>query len=94
MSPKSKEIKTESKATEEINKAKSRAFEKKFLESEKRYQELLEHLPVGVYRTTPDGMIIEANQALANMLGYKKHEDLEDINVKDLYVKEEDRAAL
>ncbi len=92
MSPKSKKIETELKASEETNKAKNRAFEKKFLESEKRYQKLLEHLPVGVYRTTPDGKIVEANQALANMLGYKKHEDLEDINVKELYVREEDRA--
>jgi diguanylate cyclase (GGDEF)-like protein/PAS domain S-box-containing protein len=46
---------------------------------------------VGVYRTTPDGKIIEANQALANMLGYDSHEDLKDINVKDLYVRESDR---
>ncbi len=70
----------------------NQVFEKKFLESEKRFQILLEHLPVGVYRTTPEGKIIEANQALAKMLGYKKHEELEDINVRDLYVRKEDRA--
>jgi diguanylate cyclase (GGDEF)-like protein/PAS domain S-box-containing protein len=67
-------------------------FEKRLLESEKRFQDLLDHLPVGVYRTTPDGRIIEANQALADMLGYKSHEDLKDINVKDFYVREEDRS--
>jgi len=66
-------------------------FKRRMLESEKRYQDLLEHLPAGVYRTTPDGMIIEANQALADMLGYERHEDLKDINVKDLYVRERDR---
>ena len=66
-------------------------FKKRYLESEKRYQDLLGHLPVGVYRTTPDGRIIEANQALADMLGYKKHEDLKNVNVKDLYVRAEDR---
>jgi diguanylate cyclase (GGDEF)-like protein/PAS domain S-box-containing protein len=66
-------------------------FEERFLESEKRYQDLLEHLPVGVYRTTPEGKIIEANQALANILGYKSHEDLKDINVMDLYVRTKDR---
>jgi diguanylate cyclase (GGDEF)-like protein/PAS domain S-box-containing protein len=66
-------------------------FEKKFLESEKRYQDLIEHLPVGIYRTTPDGKIIEANQALANILGYESHEDLKDINVTDLYVRAADR---
>jgi diguanylate cyclase (GGDEF)-like protein/PAS domain S-box-containing protein len=66
-------------------------LKKRFLESKKRYQDLLEHLPVGVYRTTPDGRIIEANQALANILGYESHEDLKDVNVKDLYVREKDR---
>lgn len=66
-------------------------FEKKFLESEKRFQDLLDHLPVGVYRTTPDGRIVEANPALANILGYARHEDLKDINVKDLYVRPKDR---
>ena len=66
-------------------------FKKRFLESEKRFQDLLEHLPVGVYRTTPDGKIIEANQALADMLGYESFEDLKDVNVKDLYVRAKDR---
>ena len=67
-------------------------FEKRFLESAKRFQDLLDHLPVGVYRTTPDGRIIEANQALADMLGYESHEDLKDVNVKDFYVRAEDRS--
>lgn len=66
-------------------------FEERFLESEKRFQDLLEHLPVGVYRTTPDGRIVEANQALAKMLGYMSHADLKDVNVKDLYVRPNDR---
>ena len=66
-------------------------FKKRFLESEKRFQDLLERLPVGVYRTTPDGKIIQANKALAKMLGYEKPEDLKNINVKDLYVRKEDR---
>jgi diguanylate cyclase (GGDEF)-like protein/PAS domain S-box-containing protein len=74
------------------NKTSDFLFEKRYLESEQRFQDLLEHLPVGVYRTTPDGMIIEANQALAHMLGYENHEDLKDINVKDFYVRAEDRA--
>ena len=67
-------------------------FKRRMNESEKRYQDLLEHLPAGIYRTTPDGKIIEATKALADMLGYERHEDLKDINVKDLYVREKDRA--
>jgi diguanylate cyclase (GGDEF)-like protein/PAS domain S-box-containing protein len=59
---------------------------------EDRYKALVEQLPVGVYRTTPDGMFIEANPVLARMLGYKKPQALFTCNVKDFYVKGEDRA--
>jgi len=59
---------------------------------EDRYKAFVEQLPVGVYRTTPDGMIIEANAVLARMLGYKNPKALFSCNVKDFYVKSEDRA--
>jgi diguanylate cyclase (GGDEF)-like protein/PAS domain S-box-containing protein len=58
-----------------------------------RYKALVEHLPVGVYRTTPDGRIIEANTLLARMLGFKRPRDLFSRNVKDFYVRGEDREA-
>jgi diguanylate cyclase (GGDEF)-like protein/PAS domain S-box-containing protein len=51
----------------------------------------LDHLPVGVYRTTPDGKIIEANQALVEILGCRSEEELKDVNVKNLYIKQRDR---
>jgi diguanylate cyclase (GGDEF)-like protein/PAS domain S-box-containing protein len=38
--------------------------------SEQRYRNLFERVPVGLYRTTLDGRILDANQALAHMLGY------------------------
>jgi diguanylate cyclase (GGDEF)-like protein/PAS domain S-box-containing protein len=65
--------------------------EDEFLDSEKRYEALLDHLPVGVYRTTPDGKIIEANQALVDILGCRNEEELKDVNVKSLYIKQKDR---
>ncbi len=52
---------------------------------------LLENLPVGVYRTNPEGKIIKANQILIQMLGYQNISDLENLNVKDLYIKPKDR---
>jgi diguanylate cyclase (GGDEF)-like protein/PAS domain S-box-containing protein len=91
MSSKSKKTRKKPELSSEKAKTTIKRIEKKFLETEKRFQQLLEHLPVGVYRTTPDGKIIEANQTLAKILGYERHEDLEDINVKDLYVRQEDR---
>ncbi len=51
---------------------------------------LTDHLPVGIYRTTVDGKIIYANQALANMLEYSIQEIL-NISVKDLYVTSKER---
>lgn len=60
-------------------------------DSEKKYRDLLEHLPVGVYQTTPDGRIIESNQALAELLGYGHPEDLSDKDVKQFYVHQQDR---
>ena len=39
-------------------------------ESEERYRGLFEGVPIGIYRTSPDGTILAANDALARMLGY------------------------
>ena len=61
-------------------------------DGEDRYKALLEQLPVGVYRTTAEGLIIEANAALAHMLGFRRPRDLFTHNVKDFYVRGEDRA--
>ncbi len=61
-------------------------------EAGERYRTLVAHLPVGVYRTTPEGAFIEANPALLRMLGYKQLPSLLRRNVKDFYVKRQDRA--
>jgi PAS domain S-box-containing protein len=58
---------------------------------DERFQRLLEHLPVGVYRTTLDGRIIEGNQALLAILGLRSESQLRNLNVKQFYVNEQDR---
>jgi diguanylate cyclase (GGDEF)-like protein/PAS domain S-box-containing protein len=68
------------------------SFREKLRESEERYQALVGHLPVGVYRTTAGGRIIEANTALARMLGYRDRAELMNVNVKSLYVNASERA--
>jgi len=55
------------------------------------YRSLMDHLPVGVYRATPDGRILEANRTCAEMLGYESVETLKQNNLSDLYVKKSDR---
>src|SRR5512143_1803048 len=59
---------------------------------EDRYKALVEQLPVGVYRTTPDGRFVEANSALARMLGFKKPQALFSCKAEDFYVRSQDRA--
>ncbi len=43
--------------------------QQKLLESEKRYRQLFERNMAGVYRTTPDGLILDCNEAFARILG-------------------------
>jgi len=60
-------------------------------ESEERYRSLFEDIPVGLYRTTPGGQILDANPALAEMLGYPGRDSLLEINAADLYMNADDR---
>lgn len=45
-------------------------------EAETRYRRLFEGVPVGLYRLSPDGQILEANPALVQLLGYRDREDM------------------
>jgi len=46
--------------------------------SEQRYGRLFEQSLAGIYRTTPDGRILECNEALARLFGYESRQDLLD----------------
>ena len=52
-------------------------------ESEARYRGLFEKSPIGIYRTTPDGEILDANPALLAMLGYASLDELRRRNLED-----------
>ena len=60
-------------------------------ESEERYRNLFETVPVGINRTTPEGQILDANQALIDILKYPDKKTLLKVNVKDLYLNPQDR---
>lgn len=60
-------------------------------ESEERYHSLFEGVPVGLYRTTPAGSMLDANSALVRILGFPDLESLLQANVGDAYVDPEDR---
>jgi PAS domain S-box-containing protein len=53
---------------------------------EARYRTLFENVPVGLYRTSLSGEILDANPALAAMLGYHDLAALRAVNANDLYL--------
>jgi len=63
-------------------------------ESEARFTQLFETLHEGVYFSTPEGRLLDANPALVAMLGYENKDDLLQENVNELYMDAEDRRGL
>ncbi len=63
-------------------------------ENEARFTELFETLQEGVYFTTPEGQLLEANPALVRMLGYESKEELMGVNINDLYLDGAERVAV
>ncbi len=59
-------------------------------EAEARYRELFERVPVALYRTAPDGRVLEANPALVAMLGFPDREALLQADVRSLYANPEE----
>ena len=68
-----------------------RARTRELQEAEARYRGLFERVPIGLYSTTPEGEIVEANPALAQMLGYPDRKSLLGMNARNLYVDVRDR---
>ena len=62
--------------------------------SEQRYRSLFDHVPVGMFRTAPDGRILLANAALARMIGAPSPEAARAYNATDIYADPADRERL
>jgi len=60
-------------------------------ESEERYRSLFERVPVGLYRTTSEGQVLDVNPALVRLLGYPSREAMMTIHVADGYGDEKER---
>jgi PAS domain S-box-containing protein len=71
-----------------------REAELRLKESEERYRSIFENVQEGIYRTTPEGKIIMANQAMAKMYGYDSPQGImaaiTDVT-RQLYVHPEER---
>jgi PAS domain S-box-containing protein len=61
--------------------------------NEARFTELFENLQEGIYITTPDGAILDANPALVRMLGYSSKEELLKTTVPEILVDRSERKA-
>ncbi len=61
-------------------------------ESEEKYRSLIETMPNGFYRSTPEGYFIDINPAFVNMLGYNSKEEVLKVYIpNELYVMSEER---
>lgn len=66
--------------------------EKALSESEEVYRNLVQRIPDGVYKSTPDGKFVDINPAMVKMLGYESKEELLNIDIKkELYFDESHR---
>ncbi|MFZ0433925.1 MAG: PAS domain S-box protein [Candidatus Acidiferrales bacterium] len=63
-------------------------------ESESRFTELFGALREGIFFTTPEGRLIDANPALVRMLGYSSKEELQVFNFREVYADPATRDAL
>lgn len=59
--------------------------------SEEHFRLLFENAPVAVYQTSDDGILLTANQALADMFGYKAVSELLGKQVTDFYLNPAER---
>jgi len=69
----------------------SKVESKKEMKSYEILRSILDNVPVGVYRATSDGRILEANRTFAELLGYKSVDEIKTVNLNDIYVRRTDR---
>src|SRR6266478_2327856 len=62
--------------------------------NEARFTELFESLLEGIYITTPDGLIVDANPALVRMLGYDSKEELLKRRVPEIFADRAERKTI
>jgi PAS domain S-box-containing protein len=75
----------------ESNYAKLKSTQDALTKSEQHYRSLFDNLPIGIYRTTPQGLVLDVNPMLVKMFGYPDKETLLAHSAGDLYIDPEDR---
>jgi PAS domain S-box-containing protein len=62
------------------------AAEEALRASELRYRNLFERIPVAMYRSTPEGEVLDANPALVDLMGFERRDPLLGLASHDIYV--------
>lgn len=55
------------------------------IESEEKYRSLVVNLPVGIFRSTPEGQVLSANLTMAEIYGYDSVDELLSIQAENYY---------
>ncbi len=55
-------------------------------DSEERHRSMFDHLPIGLYRTSTDGALLDANPALVQLLGHPDRDTLEFDYARNFFV--------
>lgn len=63
-------------------------------ESEKRYRQLFQQMQEAVFVSTPEGQLLDCNDAMVRMLGYKSKQELQAIDITQHYADPAARAKL
>jgi PAS domain S-box-containing protein len=66
--------------------------ESQLRQAEANYRSLFNRVPVGLYRSTPEGQILDANPALVELLGFPSYEALLKTNTSELHADLEARS--
>jgi diguanylate cyclase (GGDEF)-like protein/PAS domain S-box-containing protein len=64
------------------------------LESEKKFRQLVSGALVGIFRTTLDGQVLDANPVMLQTLGYTSTTELNQVGIESIYVDPHDRQHL
>ncbi|MEN8119365.1 MAG: PAS domain-containing sensor histidine kinase [Bacteroidota bacterium] len=60
---------------------------------EKKYRQLIDNIPLGIYRTTIEGEIAFVNKGFLDIFHYKSAQEIKKINIKEFFVDEFYRSA-
>jgi len=69
-------------------------IEKALRESELKYRNIFDYAPIGIFQSKPDGILVIANPTFIKILGYNSAEEINQLNMNDIYHDKSERNKL